>query len=91
MSLCALLGRVREKENLFFDMVRSKRQSPDSQLPIFFDDLDFTEEQQRLCSNNPECLLDLVVTGVVDIALTTLNQQRETNRTIDLLSEYDTS
>ncbi len=87
MHFYVIIGGVRPEKSLFFDIARKKRQSPSSRQSIFFEDLIFTEEQQIICSNNSECLFDLAVTGSADIALTTLNQQQEANRTMDLLSE----
>lgn len=82
------VGKCTDKENLFFDNGRKRRQDSDIEAPIFFEDLEFTEEQQRVCQGNRECLFDFAVTGIADVGISTLNHQKAENVTNDLLSEY---
>ena len=63
---------------------RRKRQSPDD-IPLFFEDLNITDAQRMTCEGNRECIYDLVVTGDPEIAMATLNDQRETNETREVI------
>ena len=62
---------------------RRRRQSDqnDTFMPIFFEDLNFTTEQRMICEDNPQCLFDLVVTGELEIAMNTLQLEKEANAT----------
>ena len=71
----------------FFDTARQKRQAANP-TPIFFDNLNITDAQRMICENNIECMFDLAVTGLEEIGLNTLNQQKQINATIDLLSKF---
>ena len=56
-------------------------------MPIFLDELDFTDEQKMVCGDNIQCLFDLNVTDEMDIAVQTLNHSIETEETRDVISE----
>ena len=56
---------------------RRKRQTDDFQ-PLFFEDLNITEAQRAVCSNNSECILDLIASGNETLALATLEFETET-------------
>ena len=64
---------------------RRKRQVNPDFMPIFFSDLNFTDAQRLICENNPECLLDFHATNDTEVAMTTLNSQKEVKAIIDLL------
>lgn len=70
---------------MFFDANRKKRQLPDdsSFVPVFFDQLTFTEEQSAICDGDEQCLLNLVVTNDTAIGVLTLEEQRTVNTTVD--------
>ncbi len=59
-------------------------------MPVYFEQLNFTEMQRMICEDNKECLYDLVQTGEMGVALETLNQQKETNITRAVLSKSET-
>ena len=81
-------GRVDPEESLFYNAGRLKRQTaPDVEfVPIFFDDLNITEAQRMICEDNQQCLYDLAVTRDVKFAVNTLDHQKETNATKEVLS-----
>ena len=90
-NIIAQIGRTRPDENLFYTG-RRKRQADEtfgnsSFVPIFSDELNFTEMQQVLCQNNMQCLFDFAVTGERDIALETLRHEQEANATREALSK----
>ena len=84
------IGRVPDALTLFSGKFRRKRQTEDDYIPVYFEQLNFTEMQRTLCEDNKECLYDLVQTGEMDVALATLNQQKETNETRAVLSKFET-
>ena len=55
--------------------------------PIFADDLNFTDDQRELCNNDTQCLVDLVVTDDVDLALMTLTVNENITREEEILCE----
>ena len=55
--------------------------------PIFVDELNFTDEQRELCNNDTQCLVDLVVTNDVNIALMTLTVNENVTMAEELLCE----
>ncbi len=84
------IGRVPSALTLFSGLFRRKRQTQDDYIPVYFEQLNFTEMQRTLCEDNKECLYDLVQTGEMGVALATLNQQKETNETRAVLSKSET-
>ena len=77
-------------DEIFFRTTKRKRQTESSTfMPIFFDDLNVTEEAKELCEGNPECILDLVITGDKDIATNTLENEKQTNVTKDTISKIN--
>ena len=54
-------------------------------VPIFLDELNFTDDQRTTCENNLQCLFDLAVTGETEFAMTTLEQEKIANSTIEIL------
>lgn len=71
---------------MFYDNNRGKRQAEDYN-PVYLEDLEFTDDQRKMCENNNECLFDFVVTGNTEVALTTLNDQKRDNATHEILSK----
>ena len=69
---------------------RRKRQSDENAtyVPVFFEELNFTDEQRMICDNNPQCLFDLAVTDDTEIALNTLEIERDVNTTRENFGEY---
>lgn len=85
------IGRTQLDESLFYNG-RRKRQADEtfgnsSFVPIFSDELNFTEMQRLICQNNMQCLFDFAVTGERDIALETLQHEQEANATHEELSK----
>ena len=82
-------GAVTDEENLFLPMTdrRRKRQNPDTFVPILFENLNFTEEQIKLCEGNEECLFDLAVTDEKQIAAVALEEQKTVNTTKEQLGK----
>ena len=96
-----LAGRVIDQENLFLlppvePTVPSTTEAPtiapteDDWVPIFLDELDFTDEQRMVCGDNIQCLFDLNVTNEMDLAVTTLNHSVETEETRQIIGELCT-
>ena len=85
-----LLGRVLPEESLFSGpaMERRKRQTDEEFVPVFLDDLIFTEDQIVSCVGNLQCLFDLAATGSVEFANTTLMDDRAANETKDMLGNW---
>ena len=85
------IGQVREAESLFFyPGGRRKRQTyEDFQnlnfVPIFLDELTFTEDQKTACGDHVQCLFDLAVTGDMEFANNTLKEDRVANETKEIL------
>lgn len=81
-------GRV-VANSFFSDPARRKRQTaPDNDfIPVFFHELDITDEHRKLCGDNPPCLFDLAASGSKELALATVDHQKATNETIDILSK----
>jgi hypothetical protein len=71
----------------FFYQARRKRQVDSDFVPLFFDELNVTDEVSMMCQGNQECILDLIVTGDIEVAEATLENERETNATVDTISE----
>ena len=51
--------------------------------------LNFTEEQRQICSNDLQCLFDLLFTGNEEIALNTLRQNQKVEEQAKLLSKQN--
>ena len=67
--------------------LREKRQASEPSLtPIFFEELNFTDDQRLFCEDSPPCLYDLVVTESTEVAQGTLDNEKEVNATIEILS-----
>lgn len=72
----------------FFRPRRRRRQAEEREfVPLFFDDLNVTDAVEMECEGNPQCILDLIATGEMEFAMTTLNHEKETNLTEDTISE----
>ena len=89
--MLVLLGNVSREESLFRDPVgseaRRKRQADGVNfVPIFFDDLDFTNDQRIACDGNNQCLFDLAVTNDTEFARKTMEAEETANATIAILS-----
>ena len=78
-----------QQDSLFSGPVmgRRKRQTDEEFVPVFLDDLTFTDDQIVACEGNLECLFDLAVTGSMEFANTTLMDDREANQTKEVLGK----
>lgn len=56
-------------------------------VPIFLDELTFTDDQKFACEDNLECLFDLAVTGSMEFANNTLMEAKVANATLEVLSK----
>lgn len=74
-------------EDKFFRPVRRRRQADPGFIPVFFDELNITDEIERTCEGNPQCIFDLLLTEDMDVAMNALNHEKETNVTEDTISE----
>ena len=82
------IGKVLNEQSLFLNQSRRlKRQAPNFN-PLFYEDLNFTEAQIMICEGIRECLYDFAITGDPEVALVTLEDQKETNETRDVLSKF---
>lgn len=89
-----IIGQVSPEESLFFYPAggRRKRQTYEEYqnlefVPIFLDQLTFTEEQELVCEGHVECLFDLAVTGDMEFANNTLMEDKFANTTKEVLSK----
>ena len=85
------LGNSSREESLFCDPIcfkaRRKRQTDGvDYVPIFFDELDFTDDQITACNGNNQCLFDLAVTNDAEFARKTKEAEESANATIAILS-----
>jgi hypothetical protein len=55
---------------------------------VFFDDLEVSDEIARTCEGNRRCILDLAVTGDMELAIGTLNDEKQTNLTESIISKH---
>lgn len=74
-------------EERFFRQNRRKRQAENRIMPIFFDELNITEEASTACEGNQQCIFDLITTGDMDLAMNTLNLDKEVNKTKETISK----
>ena len=75
-------------EETFFRPSRRKRQAEQQFIPLFFDELNITDEAETACEGNPQCILDLLITEDMDLAMETLNLDKETNETKETISMH---
>lgn len=81
-SLAYLLtdvGKLKLNDEGFFHVDRKKRQAIPPLNPVFFDELNVTDDIAMTCEGNRQCIFDLIVTGDMAVAMDTLNHDRETN------------
>ncbi len=67
-----------------------KRQTSGGRAPTF-EELTFTVEQRAFCNNERTCLYDLAVTGVREVAATTLQTSEESDRVQSLIGKIITN
>ena len=87
-----VIGRISNSDtNLLYRSSIGKRQTIQNNtfMPVFFDELNFTAEQRMICEDNPQCLFDLVVTGELEIAMNTLQFEKEANATKEILGKLN--
>ena len=88
------VGQATQTESLFYYTSSRKRQTDGSYedfqnlnfVPVFLDELNFTNDQRVLCENNLQCLFDLAVTEDETFAVNTLEQEKIANATVEILS-----
>ena len=70
---------------MFSDASRKKRGTTTEEpfVPVFFDQLTFTDEQSAICEGDEQCLLNLLVTNDMEVGILTLEEQRTVNTTTD--------
>lgn len=85
-----------QEESFFYDGgatgdLHKRQTDEDSQtedfVPIFYEDLTFTDEQRKACENIDACLFDLAVTSDMSFASNTLDQEKVSNSTTAILSK----
>ena len=81
-----LLGTVQTDESLFLPSKR-KRQVNEELIPIFFDELNITDKVRMACEGSPGCIFDLITSGDMELAMETLNHEKETNVTEAIISK----
>ena len=59
----------------------------DDWVPIFLDELDFTDEQRMVCRENIQCQFDWNVTDSMDLGVATLNHSVETEETREIIGK----
>ena len=77
-------------ESLFRDPFTSedrKKRQTDEYVPIFFDELTFTDDQIAVCQGSKPCLFDLAVTNDTQLAVDTKEAEEIANATLDVLSK----
>ena len=70
-----------------FPLDRQRRQINQQFVPSFLDDLNVTEAIKQKCEGSRQCILDLIATGVTEVAVDTLTTETEVNMTIDTISK----
>lgn len=55
--------------------------------PLFSEELNVTEEVREMCQENPSCIYDSVVTGKMEIGMSTLGVSSANDRTIQILGK----
>ena len=90
LLLMSHAGEVLAEDSLFFDSLRQKRQTPPSDefVPVFFSQLNITEEHRTICGDNQQCLFDIAASGDITLANTTLEHEEEYNKTVEIISMY---
>lgn len=73
--------------SLFHPTNRGRRQAQPDFVPTFFDQLNITDDVSMTCERNPSCIFDLIATGDMGLALNTLNHEKQTNATRDVLGK----
>ena len=100
MQSCGSAGKVSEEESFFYYAGQGRKRQAggtyeDFQnlnfVPIFSDELNFTEEQRVLCEDNLQCLFDLAVTEETTFAMETLEQEKIANTTTKTLRKSSTT
>lgn len=90
------LGQVTPEESFFYYNTgvrgRRKRQTYEDHqnlqfVPLFLDELTFTDDQKMACEDHPECLFDLAITGDMEFANNTLNEDKFANATQEVLGK----
>ena len=61
---------------------------PEEYVPIFFDELNFTDAQVMLCHGDQQCLFDFAVTGEEEFAMETLTSNNLAEETKDTISKF---
>lgn len=76
---------------------RKRRQAPDEDFgdlfpetsePFSIGDLNYTDEQREFCNEVVECMFDLMVTGIEDLAATTRSVDEEATQRAKELSKW---
>ena len=62
-------------------------ESEEEFIPIFFDQLNFTDHQTMLCEGDNQCLFDFAVTGEEEFAMETLVSEKKSQETRDAISK----
>ena len=84
----AITGRFNSMDDRsFFSLDRQRRQINEEFVPVFFDELNITEGVNQACEGSRQCILDLLITDDMDVAMDTLTTEIETNMTIDTISK----
>ena len=78
-------GKVENTESLFFNPNMGGKRQADDFSPIFFDNLNITDEQIGLCGGSELCLFDFAVTGEVEIAENILETEENATKTEETL------
>lgn len=86
----SLIGHVRQEESLFNYSIGGTSYSAinDGYLihqPVFSDDLNITQEVRELCQESPTCIYDSVVTGSMEIGMSTLSTTTVNDQIIQTL------
>ena len=82
-----IIGKLGMDEVQFFRNNRRKRQAQQTFIPIYFDELNITDDIAMTCEGNPQCIFDLLLTGDMDVAMNALEHEKETNLTKDTISK----
>lgn len=82
-----IIGRLGMDEVQYFRNNRHKRQAQPTFIPVYFDELNITNDIEMTCEGNPQCIFDLLLTGDMDVAMNALKHEKETNLTKDTISE----
>ena len=81
------VGRLSDEDISLFRPTMKKRQADQDpeHIPLSFNDLDITPEVVAMCEGVPSCIFDTIATGIEEVGMIALENEKEGNATTDAL------